>query len=78
MVKVNVRGQGAFSSPEGLVKQLECVMNEETRALVDRWIMAFCEAPILIDEALMRQVLDEHDQTEGKPCRTRHSRPVTR
>ncbi len=42
-------------------------MNDETRALVDRWIMAFCEAPILIDEALMRQVLEEHENRRDEP-----------
>ena len=38
-------------------------MDNETRALVQRWIIAFCEAPILIDADLMRQVLAD---VEGK------------
>ena len=42
-------------------------MDTETRALVQRWIIAFCEAPILIDADLMRQVLAD---IEGKPPTT--------
>ncbi|MDY6925344.1 MAG: hypothetical protein SWI22_15450 [Pseudomonadota bacterium] len=33
-------------------------MDTETKALVQRWIVAFCEAPVLIDPELMRRVLD--------------------
>ncbi|MFN3930180.1 MAG: hypothetical protein ACK4JY_00400 [Brevundimonas sp.] len=33
-------------------------MDTETTALVQRWIVAFCEAPVLIDPELMRRVLD--------------------
>jgi len=36
-------------------------LDSETRALVQRWIIAFCETPVLIDVDLMRQVLDEAD-----------------
>ena len=32
-------------------------MDNETRALVQRWMTAFHEGPILIDADLMRQVL---------------------
>lgn len=32
-------------------------MDEETEALVRRWILRFCEAPVLIDKELMRRVL---------------------
>ncbi len=44
-------------------------MPEETEALVQRWILAFCEMPIIIDPALMRIVLDGSDteDSESKP-----------
>jgi len=32
-------------------------LDAETRALVQRWIIAFCETPILIDKELMQRVL---------------------
>ncbi len=41
-------------------------MTEDTEALVQRWILAFCEMPIIIDPALMRMVLDGPDPTNGK------------
>jgi hypothetical protein len=31
--------------------------DEETTALVNRWIVAFCEMPVLVDPELMRSVL---------------------
>ena len=34
-------------------------MDIETKALVQRWILTFCEAPVLIDADLMRRVLDD-------------------
>ncbi len=36
-------------------------MTETTEALIQRWILAFCEMPIIIDPALMRMVLDGAD-----------------
>jgi hypothetical protein len=36
-------------------------MPEETEALVQRWILAFCEMPIILDPALMKMVLDGSD-----------------
>ena len=42
-------------------------LDTETRALVQRWMIAFCEAPILIDVELMRRVLAD---AEGKPRTT--------
>ena len=36
-------------------------MTEDTEALIQRWILAFCEMPIIVDPALMRLVLDGHD-----------------
>ncbi|WP_421729532.1 DUF2945 domain-containing protein [Brevundimonas sp.] len=36
-------------------------MNDDVQALVDRWIMAFCEAPVLIDPELMRRLLAEKE-----------------
>ncbi len=32
-------------------------MDDETETLVRRWILTFCEAPVLIDKELMRRVL---------------------
>lgn len=45
-------------------------MDTETRALVQRWIIAFCEMPILIDKELMRRVLAD---LESKPKAVRHA-----
>lgn len=36
-------------------------MTEDTEALVQRWILAFCETPIIVDPVLMRLVLDGPD-----------------
>ncbi|WGM30198.1 hypothetical protein KKHFBJBL_00414 [Brevundimonas sp. NIBR11] len=38
-------------------------MDAETETLIQRWILAFCEAPPLIDKELMRAVLAD---MEGK------------
>jgi hypothetical protein len=32
-------------------------MTDDTEALVRRWILRFCEMPVLIDPELMRRVL---------------------
>lgn len=37
-------------------------MTETTEALIQRWILAFCEAPIMVEPDLMRRVLDRLDQ----------------
>ena len=42
-------------------------MTDETEALVRRWILRFCEMPILIDPELMRRVLAD---AEAKPPET--------
>jgi len=34
-------------------------MDDELKVLTDRWILAFCEAPPILDAELMRQMLDE-------------------
>ena len=34
------------------------ILDTETEGLVQRWILAFCEAPVLVDPELMRRVLD--------------------
>ena len=39
-------------------------MDIETKALVQRWILAFCEAPVLIDADLMRRVLDDAEAAD--------------
>jgi hypothetical protein len=36
-------------------------LDEETEALVERWILAFCEAPPLVDVELMERILSEHE-----------------
>lgn len=43
-------------------------MDIETKALVQRWILTFCEAPVLIDAELMQRVLDdaEAEVKDGK------------
>lgn len=38
-------------------------MDKEIESLIQRWIIAFCETPILIDAELMRAVLAD---VEGK------------
>ncbi len=39
-------------------------MEDETERLVERWILAFCEPPPLIDAELMRRMLADHDAKE--------------
>lgn len=41
------------------------VLDTETGALVQRWILAFCEAPVLIDPELMRRVLDDVEAAQA-------------
>lgn len=38
-------------------------MDAETEHLIQRWIIAFCEMPIIVDPVLMRLVLDGPDAT---------------
>ncbi|WP_298123245.1 hypothetical protein [Brevundimonas sp.] len=42
-------------------------MDEETETLVRRWILTFCEGPILIDKELMRRVLADAEAKPSKP-----------
>lgn len=42
-------------------------MESETEALIRRWVIAFCEMPVLIDPELMRRVLAD---AEAKPPET--------
>lgn len=37
-------------------------MNDELTILTERWIVAFCETPVLLDAALMRTVLAETEE----------------
>lgn len=39
-------------------------MDAETEHLIQRWIIAFCETPVLIDAELMRAVLAD---VEARP-----------
>jgi hypothetical protein len=41
-------------------------MDDETKDLVDRWIMAFCEAPVLLDAELMRRVLADWESSQDQ------------
>lgn len=43
------------------------ILDAETQALVQRWILAFCEAPVLIDADLMRRVLDDVEAAARSP-----------
>jgi hypothetical protein len=36
-------------------------LDSDIDALVQRWILTFCEAPVLIDAELMARVLAEHE-----------------
>ena len=43
-------------------------MNDDIEAaLVQRWILAFCEIPALIDVELMTRLLAEHDARHEEP-----------
>ncbi len=43
-------------------------MDAETECLIQRWIIAFCETPVLVDAELMRIVLaDVEARTEEPP-----------
>lgn len=43
-------------------------MDQETTALVQRWMLTFLEAPPLIDVELMRTVLAEHERGLEEQC----------
>lgn len=36
-------------------------MDGDTEKLIERWIIAFCEPPPLVDVELMRRVLADHE-----------------
>lgn len=42
-------------------------MDQETTALVERWILTFLEPPPLLDAELMRTVLAEHESRSWEP-----------
>ncbi|WP_426026865.1 hypothetical protein [Brevundimonas sp. TWP2-3-4b2] len=42
------------------------LLDTETKALVQRWIIAFRETPVLIDADLMRRVLADHEGPTGE------------
>lgn len=43
-------------------------MNDDAEAqLIQRWIIAFCEVPTLIDVELMNRLLAEHDAQREAP-----------
>ena len=39
-------------------------MTDDERELIDRWILAFCNPPPLVDMELMRRLLAERPQPE--------------
>lgn len=41
--------------------------DDDTEALIQAWIVTFCEMPVLIDPDLMRAVLNNRPET-GKPA----------
>jgi hypothetical protein len=43
-------------------------MDEDLNRLTERWILAFCEAPPILDAELMRQVLDEMTDPPEPPA----------
>lgn len=44
------------------------ILDTETKALVQRWIIAFCETPVLVDADLMRQVLADVEERPDDPA----------
>ena len=50
-------------------------MDTETKTLVQRWILAFCETPVLIDPELMQRVLDSAEAAK-KRANPELSKPV--
>lgn len=46
-------------------------MTDEERALVEQWILIFCEAPPVIDVELMRRLIAEH-QAKPQGARAAH------
>ena len=42
-------------------------MDVETEKLIQRWIIAFCEAPVLVDPELMRIVLADEEARREEP-----------
>lgn len=44
-------------------------MDEETEALIQRWIITFCEMPALVDKELMQAVLADMETRTGDPQR---------
>ena len=42
-------------------------MDDETEHLIQRWIIAFCEMPALVDPELMRAVLADLETNPREP-----------
>lgn len=42
-------------------------MNDDTDTLIQRWIIAFCEMPALVDPELMRAVLADMETNPKEP-----------
>ena len=46
-------------------------MDDELKALTDKWILAFCETPPILDAELMRQTLEALAPDQTLPQRGR-------
>ena len=57
--KLNRRGRDAFQFLE-----MGLHMEDDVERLVERWILAFCEPPPLVDAELMRRMLADHAERE--------------
>jgi hypothetical protein len=66
--KVNRLGPARLLRVEGqpLLKDVDR-MDAETESLIQRWIIAFCETPVLVDAELMRVVLADVEDDEKEP-----------
>ncbi len=42
-------------------------LDDETAELVQRWIVTFCEMPVIVDPELMRAVLDATPSQGNEP-----------
>lgn len=68
MAKVNPARPVPFRCPGAALPDSGSYrLDMETSALVQRWIIAFCEPPVLIDAELMRRVLDEVEGSAKAP-----------
>lgn len=41
-------------------------LDDDTKRLLDRWIIAFLDPPSVLDPDLMRLILEEHEATKAR------------